>query len=128
MRGVMVYTISLIVYVFVSVSLILVVLLQASRGGGLAASLGGMSSFGSSLFGGRASDFLTKTTAVLAVLFVVLCLLLNALSPKSSQDVRSATLREKERQEQQRSPAAALPSSEVEPAIPAAGGGADSLR
>ena len=125
----MLYTIFLIVYILVSTSLILVVLLQASRGGGLAASLGGMSSFGSSLFGGRgAADFLTKTTAVLAVLFVVLCLLLNALSPKSSQELRSATLRERERQERQRSPAAVLPSSEVEPEIPFAGGDADSLR
>ena len=46
------------------------------------------------------------------------CLALNALTPSSSEEVRSATLREMERQAHQKSPAAALPSSEVQPVIP----------
>ena len=122
----MLYTFTLLVYVLVSVLLVLVVLLQASKGGGLAGVLGGAGAFGSSLFGGRgAGDFLTKTTAILAVLFVLFCLALNALTPSSSEEVRSATLREMERQAQQKSPAAALPTSEVQPVIPEAEGGTE---
>ena len=122
------YTIFLIFYIFVSIALVLVVLLQSSKGGGLAGVLGGGGG-GSSLFGGRgAADFLTKATTVLAVLFVVLCLVLNALMPTASEDVRSATLREMERRSQQESPAAALPMSDIAPAIPGAGSSSDSSK
>ncbi len=60
------YTFFIILYAIVSVLLILVVLLQSSRASG-------MELFGSTqnVFGSQSGDILTKTTSVLAVLFIV---------------------------------------------------------
>ncbi len=59
-----------IVYVLVTVILILVVLLQAGRGGGLGTALGGGAS--QSVFGGSGgADFLAKLTQGLAAAFMI---------------------------------------------------------
>ena len=72
------FAIFLPVHILVSILLILVVLLQQAKGAGLSPVLGG----GQSIFGARgASTFLSKLTAVLAVLFMVTSILL-AISPK----------------------------------------------
>ncbi|MDZ4687493.1 MAG: preprotein translocase subunit SecG [Planctomycetaceae bacterium] len=52
------------------VLLILIILLQRGRGGGLAGALGGMG--GQSAFGTKAGDVFTKITVVLAIIWVVL--------------------------------------------------------
>ncbi|HUQ68340.1 MAG TPA: preprotein translocase subunit SecG [Planctomycetaceae bacterium] len=52
------------------VMLILIILLQRGRGGGLAGALGGMG--GQSAFGTKAGDVFTKITVVLAIIWVVL--------------------------------------------------------
>src|SRR5882724_420025 len=54
-----------------SVFLVLVILLQRGRGGGLAGALGGMG--GQSAFGTKAGDLFTRITVVLAVIWIVLC-------------------------------------------------------
>lgn len=62
--------------IFVSILLIIVVLMQASKGGGLAGTFGGMSM--GTMFGvRRTADFLSKATTVLAGIFIGLCLLIN---------------------------------------------------
>jgi preprotein translocase subunit SecG len=70
------YTLFITVEILVSVLLIIVVLMQASKGGGLAGSLGG-SNLGTVFGVRRTSDFLSKTTTVLATLFIVLALFIN---------------------------------------------------
>jgi len=55
-----------------SVLLILVVLVQRGRGGGLTGALGGPG--GQSAFGTKAGDTFTKITVVLAVFWIVLCI------------------------------------------------------
>jgi preprotein translocase subunit SecG len=61
----------IVFHVIVCISLILVVLLQASKGGGLAGSAFGGSDLGGAVFGGRgAASFLSKATSVLAILFM----------------------------------------------------------
>ncbi len=63
-----------ILHVLVCLFLILAVLLQSGKGGGLAAGLGGGLS-SSSLLGGRsAATFLSKATSVLAIAFMLSCL------------------------------------------------------
>lgn len=54
----------------VGILLIIVVLLQRGRGGGLAGALGGMG--GQSAFGTKAGDVFTRITIVIAVIWVVL--------------------------------------------------------
>ncbi|MBI5510536.1 MAG: preprotein translocase subunit SecG [Deltaproteobacteria bacterium] len=73
-------TLLTIVHIFVSVVLILVVLLQAGRGGGMGATFGGASQ---QIFGGRgAGSFLTRVTTVCAVVFFLTSLTLAMMSSR----------------------------------------------
>ncbi len=79
----MVYAIA-IIQLIVAISLVIAVLLQSGRGGGLAGALGGTGGAGS-VFGGRgAGGFLVKVTTGLAITFVVLTVLINVISTKPS--------------------------------------------
>ena len=64
---------------FVAIFLILLVLVQRGRGGGLAGALGGMG--GSSAFGAKAGDVFTKITVVAATLWIVLCIVATKMTP-----------------------------------------------
>lgn len=62
--------------VIISILLIVVVLMQSSKGGGLAGAFGG--SQVTTMFGARrTSDFLQKSTITLAIVFMLVCLILN---------------------------------------------------
>lgn len=66
-------TLLLIVHILVCLVLIVSILLQASKGGGLSTAFGG--SGGSAMFGGAgAATFLSKATTVLAVVFFLTCI------------------------------------------------------
>ena|GEM_PF-395602 len=74
-----------IFHVIVAVGLILVVLLQSSKGEGLTGTAfgggGGGGGIGGAVFGGRgAGSFLSKATTVLAILFMVNCIALAFMS------------------------------------------------
>ena len=69
-------TVLLVVHLLIAVSLIVVVLLQRSEGGGLGIG-GGMSGF---LTGRGTSNILTRTTAILAACFMATSILLAILS------------------------------------------------
>lgn len=58
--------------VLTSVFLILLVLVQRGRGGGLAGALGGMG--GQSAFGTKAGDLFTRITIVVAAIWILLCI------------------------------------------------------
>jgi preprotein translocase subunit SecG len=79
------YTFLVVVHVLCSVFLIAVVLLQVGRGRGMLGFLG--SSTAEALFGGRAGDVLTKTTTVMAALFMVTSLSLAYLSLRKSGSI-----------------------------------------
>ncbi|RCS54628.1 preprotein translocase subunit SecG [Bremerella cremea] len=66
-----------------SVFLILVVLVQRGRGGGLTGALGGAG--GQSAFGAKAGDVFTKITVVVAAFWILLCI----LATMSLQDLGS---------------------------------------
>jgi len=65
-------TVFMLLLGFVALFLILLVLVQRGRGGGLAGALGGMG--GSSAFGAKAGDVFTKITVVVATLWILLCI------------------------------------------------------
>jgi preprotein translocase subunit SecG len=75
-----------------SVFLILVVLVQRGRGGGLTGALGGMG--GQSAFGTKAGDLFTKITIVVAALWIFLSMaalkVLNQRTPIAGAGVRGA--------------------------------------
>jgi preprotein translocase subunit SecG len=75
-----------------AIFLILLVLIQRGRGGGLAGALGGMG--GQSAFGTKAGDFFTKFTVGVAGVWILLCILaINVLGRQQtlfSSDLGSA--------------------------------------
>jgi preprotein translocase subunit SecG len=69
--------------VLTSLFLILLVLIQRGRGGGLAGAFGGAG--GQSAFGTKAGDVFTKITVAVAAFWILLCILsLNVLGRQSS--------------------------------------------
>jgi len=77
-----IYNALLFLHLVICVILVLVVLLQAGKGGGLAGAFGGgMGGAGQTLFGGRgAATFLSKATTILGIAFMTSSLLLAVLS------------------------------------------------
>ena len=71
-------TILLVAELIIAVALIGFVLLQRSEGGGLG--MGGGSSMGGLFTARGAADTLTRTTAVLAFLFFLTCIVLNIMA------------------------------------------------
>jgi len=71
-------TLLLVIEILVAIALVVVVLMQRSEGGALGIGGGGGGMGG--LFSARgASDTLTRTTAILGIMFFVICLALNLL-------------------------------------------------
>jgi len=83
------YTIFISIEILVSVLLMIVVLMQASKGGGLAGSFGG-SNIGAVFGVRRTSDFLSTTTTFLATTFLILALFINlVVLPKGERQEQS---------------------------------------
>ena len=75
-------TVLLIIHLFVTLALIGVVLIQRSEGGGLG--IGSSQGMGSFMSGRGTANLLTRTTAILATIFMVLSLALALLSRGTS--------------------------------------------
>ncbi len=104
------YTITIFIELVISILLIIVVLMQASKGGGLAGSFGG-SNIGAVFGARRTSDFLSKATTYLAGAFLVLAFIINFLFlPKSGEQQQSVI--------QSVPPAQTVPSTNVPEAAP----------
>ncbi len=81
----MLYAIVLTVHVIVCLVLVLVVLLQAGRGGGFSDMLGGGQP--QTLFGTQTNAFMLKATEVCAVLFIITSLTLGMLSTREGKSL-----------------------------------------
>lgn len=81
----MLYGLVIAIHVIVSLVLIAVILLQAGRGGGLSESFGGSST--QTLFGTKTSVFLTRATAVSAVIYIITCLLLAVMTSQRGRSI-----------------------------------------
>lgn len=84
------YIFILVIHIIVSMILVAVILLQAGRGGGLAETFGGGGSSQMTIFGQKATTFLTKATTVSAVLFLCTSLSLAFLSSKRQKSLMEA--------------------------------------
>ncbi len=96
-------------FVFVCVLQIIAILLQASKGGGMAGAFGGSGGMGTVLGNRGTATFLSKLTAGLATAFMILALILGIMSSRGGSE--SQGLVEQERQSRGSSPAAILPSA-----------------
>lgn len=79
-----------IIHVLVCFVLILVILLQAGRGQGLTGATFGSGNV-QSLFGTKASSFLTKATSVSAICFMLTCITLDIIEVQKSKSLLEGT-------------------------------------
>ena len=79
----MFYGILIVIHIIACLGLIVIVLLQSGRGGGLSESF----SSAESIFGTKTNTFLTRTTMVFAIVFLITCLTLAFLSKQSSKSI-----------------------------------------
>ena len=82
------YWIFLPLFLFISFLLILIVLIQKGRGGGLSSAFGGAG--GSTAFGSKTGDVLTWTTSVVFLVFLLLAVGLNLIA-NHQQEVANHT-------------------------------------
>ena len=80
------YNVMLFVHIGVSLLLVVVILIQRGRGGGLVEALSGAES----LFGTKTSSFLVKTTTILAVVFFITSTSLAFLSKQRGRSIFEA--------------------------------------
>ena len=99
-----------VIHIFVSIVLILSILLQSGKGGGMGAALGGASA---QVFGGRgAGTFLSKFTTFAAIVFMCTSLTLSMMGSDNKSVVKDALQKE--------APAPALDAAAPVDAAPAA--------
>jgi len=97
----------IVLFVISCVAMILVILLQAGKGQGLAGAFGGAAS--GAVFGGRgAATFLSRATSILAVAYMVLCLLISILY-KSENETQRQSLIQQQAAEETTLPATDIP-------------------
>jgi preprotein translocase subunit SecG len=102
-----------IIHVVVSIFLILVILLQAGKGGGMGGAFGGAGS--QTVFGGRgATTFLGKLTSAAAIIFMITSVALSQVASRSSSVVRREAA-------PAQGPAGTAPAPAPAPAAPAPG-------
>ena len=81
-----------VIHIFVSIVLILSILLQSGKGGGMGAAMGGASA---QVFGGRgAGTFLSKFTTFAAVVFMCTSLTLSMMGSDNKSVVKDALQKE----------------------------------
>ncbi len=71
------------IHVIACVLLIIIILIQAGRGGGLVEGFSGVES----MFGPKTSTFLTRSTSILSTLFFITCIGLAFLSARQSKSL-----------------------------------------
>ncbi|NTW50823.1 MAG: preprotein translocase subunit SecG [Chlorobiales bacterium] len=77
------HTFIVVLTILIAILLIIAVLLQSSKGSGLAGGFGGLGTV-QTLGVRRTADFLSKTTSILAALFMVFCVLAEFTMPSTS--------------------------------------------
>jgi len=88
------YIVLVFVHVVASLALIVTVLMQSSKGGGLAGTFGGSGVTGG-VFGGRgAAPFLTKATTICAITFMLTSISLNLIKRGSAESQLERALRQ----------------------------------
>ncbi len=93
------YTFLIILFVLACFSMVVVILLQAGKGQGLAGSIGGFGA-GSAVFGGRgAATFLSKATTILAIAYMVLCIAIGYIYKTEAESTQQSLIQQKAAEE-----------------------------
>lgn len=81
----MLYLITVVIHIIACLVLIMTILLQAGRGGGLSEAFGGSAT--QTIFGTKTNVFLTRATTVCAVMYIVTCLLLGIMTSRRGRSL-----------------------------------------
>jgi preprotein translocase subunit SecG len=112
----MLFGIIIVLHALVCVFLILLVLVQSDKGGGLAGAFGGMGGGVNTVFGGRGTaNLLTKLTTGFATGFMAVALILNLLVAHRSSTQVKTMLQNRAERVQKMAPSAALPMDAMDP-------------
>ena len=96
------------VHILICILLIIAILIQAGRGGGLVEGFSNVES----MFGPKTNTFLTRTTATLSILFFITCLSLAFLSARQSRSLMdNVKIPEAAKEEPAKTQGAALPAA-----------------
>ena len=113
------YAFLIVLHYFVCFALVVVVLLQSGKGGGLAGAFGGG---GTTLFGGRgAATFLTKATMILGGLFFAISLSLALMSTTRGPGLGKSLIQEEARRAAGRNEGGATSTRQPVPGAPSGG-------
>ncbi len=90
------YSVLIAIEIIVGIFLIIAVLLQAGRGGGLAGAFGG-AGFGTVFGVRRTADFLSKATITLGAIFLLLAVIINLffLPGRTPESVRESIIQQR---------------------------------
>jgi preprotein translocase subunit SecG len=116
----MIFGIAVVIFLIVCVGLILLVLIQSDKGGGISGAIGGGLSGASNVLGAQdTANILTRGTTIFAISYMVLCILLSLFMTKTAVSQSKSDLK-KRAESQSFSPASvlqggnALPTREAE--------------
>ncbi|MCB0281423.1 MAG: preprotein translocase subunit SecG [Calditrichae bacterium] len=108
------YTFLVVLFVLLSAIMIVVILLQAGKGQGLAGSIGGGMG-GNAIFGGRgAGDFLSKTTTYIATAYMVLALAIGLIYKSEAEETQKSLIQKRMEEQQTEQSASPLPLAPIE--------------
>jgi preprotein translocase subunit SecG len=107
------YTFLIIMFILLSIAMVIVILLQAGKGQGLAGAIGGGMG-GGSIFGGRgAADFLSKATTWIAALYMIFAILIGMLYKSEAEEAQKSLI-EKRVEQQETMPVPDIPMAPME--------------
>ncbi|MBD3314813.1 MAG: preprotein translocase subunit SecG [Chitinivibrionales bacterium] len=107
----MLFGIALVFFVIVCIALVLLVIIQSDKGGGISGAIGGGLSGANSFLGTQdTANILTRGTTMFAVLYMVLCIVLS-LGLSGSGKAPESALKKRAETQQSYSPASALEGS-----------------
>ncbi len=108
------YTFLIIMFILLSITMVIVILLQAGKGQGLAGAIGGGMGGGGSIFGGRgAADFLSKATTWIAALYMIFAILIGMFYKSEAEEAQKSLI-EKRVEEQEAMPVPNIPVAPID--------------
>ena len=109
------FSVLIVIHVIICICLMIVVLMQSAKGEGLAGAFGGGGgALSGAVFGGRgAATFLSRATTVLAILFMLSCIVLTVVSKgRTEASMPNESAVEKAASQQQQLPATTTPQTQ----------------
>lgn len=105
----MLFGLLMVLFVIVCIFLVLLVLIQSDKGGGISGAVGGGLSGASAVLGTQdTANILTRGTTIFAISYMVLCIILSLMLTKTVRTEQTSELKKRAETQQSYSPASVL--------------------